>query len=73
MRWINILILKKKDSSSASSSSLMECHDHQHAGSTGSSDMDSQIRISNLTNHYKFKKGGLIKKTTSIMVNGVSR
>jgi hypothetical protein len=51
----------------------MECHDHQHAGSTGSSDMDSQIRISNLTNHYKFKKGGLIKKTTSIMVNGVSR
>nr|CAG8434002.1 13827_t:CDS:2 [Entrophospora candida] len=48
--------------------------------SSSGSDMDSQSErnkeralVGSLTNSYKFKKGGLIKKTMSIMVNGISQ
>ncbi|CAG8543077.1 16088_t:CDS:2 [Acaulospora colombiana] len=47
---------------------------------SNSTDMESQAEknkeralVGSLTNSYRFKKGGLIKKTMSIMVNGVSQ
>ncbi|PKK59770.1 hypothetical protein RhiirC2_279450 [Rhizophagus irregularis] len=47
---------------------------------SNSADMESQAEknkeralVGSLTNSYRFKKGGLIKKTMSIMVNGVSQ
>ncbi|CAG8524784.1 13184_t:CDS:2 [Acaulospora morrowiae] len=47
---------------------------------SGSADIESQAEknkeralVGSLTNSYRFKKGGLIKKTMSIMVNGVSQ
>ncbi|CAG8586103.1 10436_t:CDS:2 [Diversispora eburnea] len=73
----NFLIYRELDKRAPAGKKDSSPVERQRSNST---DMESQAEknkeralVGSLTNSYRFKKGGLIKKTMSIMVNGVSQ
>ncbi|CAG8471601.1 10030_t:CDS:1 [Funneliformis caledonium] len=73
----NFLIYRELDKRAPTGKKDSSPVERQRSNST---DMESQTEknkeralVGSLTNSYRFKKGGLIKKTMSIMVNGVSQ